>query len=550
MAIQTRREAQGRITDLWNRPIEWLHGLSLRLLGWFTQERWTNALVLSALVVANSIVLFFLLRGNMDYAIVFTIFVLILPLMWFFPEFGVAVFIISGSSLLVNALYFASPIPGTGERTVNLAFLMLLSARAIYEHVITPKAERPRVFTWFTVLLALFWVYYIGHVAYIYLFRYDEPPPGEMSVALGTYRPGLIRYFDYHILWIGVLPLIILLRDFQRAKRALAIVGIILALGVVTLVMEYFAPLPVAWKIVFQIQAAGETVEGYRVRDPAVLYLMLVGLFAAVYSLGYLRGWQNALAVGFIAAATYSVLITKNRALWAPLMLMTPVALLWKPPAVLLRQARVLAVAVLLLVAGMFNPEFNEAVTRIWNEAVERWQRSYAFGGDPRNDPSYQVRIREREAWERTIARFSTSEWLFGRGLETTYGFYFPISHFGIEGPRGEKIFLEKRGMHFAWLDRLLKIGIIGTALMALAIAAALLRAAQAFFAVKHPFTRALLMGVGVGTLGLLSFDSIHFGTLARPNALPVILLWSIAELTFHWHRTGQLRTQSGVSSA
>ncbi|MCS7273075.1 MAG: hypothetical protein NZ550_02885 [Fimbriimonadales bacterium] len=550
MALEARPVRQGRISDLWNRPIEWLHTLSLRLLGWFTQERWTNTLVISALVVANLIILFFFLRGQMDYAIVFTIFVLVLPLMWFFPEFGVAVFIISGSSLVVNALYYASRIPGTGERAVNVAFAMLLSARAIYEYVTTPKAERPRVFTWFTVLLTLFWVYYMGHVAYIYLFRLHEPPPDSIAVAFGMYRPGIIRYFDYHILWIGVLPLIVLLRDVRRAKRALVLVGIVLVLGVATLVAEYFSPLPEAWKILFQIRAAGESAEGYRVREPAVIYLLVAGLFTAIYSLGYVRGWRTALAVGYIAAALYAVLVTKNRALWAPLMVLAPFALLWKPPAVLARQLQVLVAALLVFAAGMLNPELNAAVTRIWNEAVERWQRNYAFGGDPRNDPSYQGRIREREAWEITMARFSTTERLFGRGLEATYGFYYPISHHGFQGPRAKRIYLEKLGMHFSWLDRLLKIGIIGTALMALTIAAALIRITVAFLSVKHPYTRALLMGIGVATVALLAYDSIHFNVLARPPALPIILLWSIAELTFHWHRTGQLRAEPDAKLA
>lgn len=542
MVIQTRREAQGRITDLWNRPIEWAHGLSLRILGWFNQERWTNTLVLSALVFANLLILFFFLRGQTDYAIAFTVFALLLPLMWFFPEVGIAVFIVSGSSLLVNALYFASPLPGTGERTVNAAFLGLLSARAIYEYVVTPKAERPRVFSWFTVILTLFWVFYMGHVAYIYLFRLHEPPPDNLAVAFGAFRPGIIRYFDYHILWIGVLPLIILLRDFQRAKRVLAIVGIVVALGVGTLVFEYFSPLPDVWKILFQIRVAGETSEGYRVREPAVVYLMVAGLFTAIYSLGFLRGWRTAAAVGYIAIALYAVLITKNRALWAPLMALAPVALLLKPPAILARQLQTLALVLLLFGAGLLNPEFYEIVSRNWNEAVQRWQRNYAYGGDPRNDPSYQGRIREREAWEIKMARLSNTDRLIGRGLEETYGFYYPISQHGIEGQRANLIYLEKLGMHFSWLDRWLRIGIIGTLLLAMTVAAALVRIAVAFIKVNHPYTRSLLMGVGVATVALLAYDSIHFNTLYRPPALPIVLLWSIAELALHWHRTGQLR--------
>ncbi|MCS7170676.1 MAG: hypothetical protein NZ949_08675, partial [Candidatus Kapabacteria bacterium] len=82
MAIQARRERQGRVSDLWNRPIEWLHGLSLRPLEWFTQERWTTLLTLLALVLANIVVLFFLMQGQDNRAIAFVILLLLAPLVW------------------------------------------------------------------------------------------------------------------------------------------------------------------------------------------------------------------------------------------------------------------------------------------------------------------------------------------------------------------------------------------------------------------------------------------------------------------------------------
>ena len=550
MATQRIQSDRGK-ANLWLIPIEWAHGRTLRLLEWFNQERWTLALTLLALIVSNLVILYFFLQGQENRAIAYGILVLIAPLAWVIPELSAALFIIAGSRLIVNAMYYASPLPGTGERTIILLFLLIVSARAVYEWMRIPKEQRPRVITWLTATMLLFWGYYMLHVAYIFIFRYHEVRADNVEAILGYYRPGIIRHFDAHMLWIGILPLIVIMRDINRCKRILAIVGTVVGLGVVTLIWEYFSPLPEVWKIVFQIRAAGEGAEGYRVRDPAVMYMMVMALFTALYSLGYLSGWRNVLAVSFIAASVYGVLITKNRALWAALMAVLPFALLWKPPAVLVRQLTVLGIASLLIGAGMLHPRFNQAVQQKLAEAVERWQRNYAFGGDPRNDPSYQGRLREKEAWEVTIARFTPLERLIGRGLEATYGFYLPLAAKGYSPTRFQQVYFEKINMHFPWLARQTQIGLIGVALLALTLLAGLLRIAHAFLAVNHPFTRALLMGVGAGTVAAIGYDAIHSGPLDSPPVLPIILLWSLAELTFHWQRTGQLQppAQSGQAA-
>lgn len=555
MALRTARTTEWRLSHLWNRPIEWVHTLSLRLLERLNQERWALLLTIIIVVMANLVLLQFMLQGQDNRAIAYTILLLLAPLMILIPELAVATFIIAGSRLIVNAMYFASPLPGTGERFLITYFFLIVLGRAIYEYLRLKPEERPRIFTWFTVILGLFWLFHMGHVAYIYLFRYNTPPVDQLNVLLGYgFRPGIFRYFDAMMFWIGVLPLIILLRDFQRFKRVMVLLGIVVSLAVATVVAEYFTPLPVAWKIVFQIRGAGETTEGYRVQDPAVMYLMVIGLFTAIYSLGYLRGWQNVIAVSYIALAVFAVALTKNRALWGGILPVVPFALLWKSPAVLVRQANLLVFVGLLFGAGMLNPQFNQLVVQKYNETMERWQRNYAFGGDPRNDPSYQFRLREKEAWDIKMARLNTLERLFGKGLEEPYGFHLPMRvkpEYRYLAQRSA--YYEKISMHFSWLHRLLQIGIIGTTLLALTLAAALLRTAQAFLAVKHPYTRALLMGVGAGTLGAIAYDAIHTGPLANPPVLPVVLLWCVAELTFHWHRTGQLQatdvTAQGASS-
>jgi hypothetical protein len=53
-------------------------------------------------------------------------------------------------------------------------------------------------------------------------------------------------------------------------------------------------------------------------------------------------------------------------------------------------------------------------------------------------------------------------------------------------------------------------------------------------------------MGVGAGTVAAIGYDAIHSGPLDSAPVLPIILLWSLAELTFHWQRTGQLSKEGG----
>ncbi len=540
MATRPIREPRAPLGSVLMRPIEWAHGQSLRLLEWFNQERWTLALTLLALVLANLVVLFFFLQGQDNRAIAFVILMLLAPLAFLLPTLSVTVFIVLGAGLFGNVMYFAlEPGQGTGIRVLTLTFGLILTARAAYEYLRTPPNERPRLMSWLIVALLLYWVYHMTHVVYIYLFKYNDVPPDSIAAALGMYRPGLFRYFDYHILWIGIIPIIILLRDFERFKQVAILLGTVMAIGLGSVVWEYFAPLPEFFKIVFQLRAAGETAEGYRVRDPAPLYLFMVGFFYAVYMIGFLRGSRNLFALLFVMAATFGILITKNRILWAGILVMLPIALLWKPPQVLMRQLSVFAIAALVFLAMMFYPPVYESVSRIATETVERWNRNYAFGGDPRLDPSYQFRERERESWEATWAQLTWSEKLFGRGLETGYGFYLSLDKAG--GPViYRQTYIEKVHMHFGWLGRLLRTGYIGVILLGILLIAFFATSIYTFLRIKNITVRAAIVGVVGSTVGVLFYDSLHT-LLSRGEALPVILMWSILPLAWHWQCTGQL---------
>jgi hypothetical protein len=546
MAIQPIREPRAPLSAVLMRPIEWAHGQSLRLLEWFNQERWTLALTLLALVLANLVVLFFFLQGQDNRAIAFVILMLLAPLAFLLPTLSVTVFIVLGAGLFGNVMYFAlGPGQGTGIRVLTLTFGLILTVRAAYEYLRTPPNERPRLMSWLIVALLLYWVYHMTHVVYIYLFKYNDVPPESIAAALGMYRPGLFRYFDYHILWIGIIPIIILLRDFERFKQVAILLGTVMAIGLGSVVWEYFAPLPEFFKIMFQLRAAGETAEGYRVRDPAPLYLFMVGFFYAVYMIGFLRGSRNLFALLFVMAATFGILITKNRILWAGILMVLPIALLWKPPQVLMRQLSVFAIAALVFLAMMFYPPVYESVSRIATETVERWNRNYAYGGDPRLDPSYQYRVRERESWEATWARLTWTEKLFGRGLETGYGYYVSVAQLG-GPPTYDRTYVEKVHIHFAWLGRLLRTGYVGVGLLGLLLVVFFATSVYTFLRIKNVTVRAAIVGVVGGTVGVLFYDSLHT-MLSHEGALPVILMWSILPLAWHWQRTGQLDTHGNA---
>jgi hypothetical protein len=549
MAIESGRRIGTSLTERMLAPVSWTQQGVARLLGWFNQERWTNLLTILGLVLGNLAILLFLVQGQDNRAIAFVILTLIAPLAFLIPELSIVAFISAGAGLFVNAMYFAAgPGGGTGERTLILTFLGILSARALYEYVRTPASQRPRLLSWFTIIFLLFWTYYMTHVLIIYLFHYNAPSTDPLEAVFGFDTRGIFRYFDYHMIWVGIFPLIILLRDYRRARRVLMLLAIVVGIGILGIVWDYISPLPDFFKILLQLRAAGETEEGYRIRDPASLYLILVGFFAALYALGYARGIRNIPLMVYIALSLFVVLITKNRALWMGMMVFAPFALLWKPPSVLLRQAWLFGAAVIVLLALMLHPRLNELASNAVAEALQRWSRNYAYGGDPRLDPSYQGRVREYEAFTFHWERLTPLERLFGMGLEARYKHYTSLADLGYQGPRFKRLYFEKVYMHFSWVARMHHIGYVGITLLWLTLVGFLLRAAVVFLRTQDIVCRALLVGVAGSTIGLLAFDVLH-QTLRTSTAIPVIMLWSLAEVIPHWQRSGQLPTMPEMHS-
>lgn len=533
MATQTRRETR-TIREWLLLPVEWAHGLALSVAERLNQERWANLVVILGAVIVNLLILSLLLQGADNRAIALSIVILTALLALRYPEVSITTFIVVGTGLFVNAFWYAAPGVGTGQRTILLGLLLIVSFQAIVEYLRLPKEQRPRIWTPLTAALVFFWLYHMAHVGYIYIFHYHTIPADNALAVLGAYTQPVVRYFDGHILWIGVLPLMVLLRDWARARRVLTALSLVMVISTVALVWEYFAPLPEFYKILFQLKAAGETAEGYRVRSPAGLYFSMVLFFASLYMVGYVRGVRlNTLVLLYLVAFTWCVIITKNRILWAGMLLVLPLAILWKPPQVLVRQSVVLGVACLIGASLLLHPPAYEVFSRVISEMQERWSRNYAYGGDPRLDPSYQYRQDEREKWESRYQQLGTFQKLFGAGLEATYGKYATLQELGYRVPY-QQVYVEKIHIHFAWLGRILRYGWVGTALLALVIVIFFLRATWLFWKHPMPVFRAIIVGLVGAVVGALSFDSLHM-LLHSYEAVPLVLMWSFMESIPRW---------------
>jgi len=519
-----------------------MQGLFLRLIDSLTQERLTGMFTILAAVASNAVILGFLLQGQENRAIAFTILLFIFVLAFLVVEVAVTALIVAGAGLFVNALYYASPGFGTGVNTVVTGLLLTISWRAIYEYIKLPRDERPPLLNWLTVALLLFWMYYMGIVIYHYVFHYHTPDPLDVRTALGVPQYGVMRFFDGHQVWIGIIPLIVLLRDWRRARRVLIALVVLMAIGLGSIVWEYFSPLPVFYKVLFQLRAAGETVEGYRIRDPAPLYLALTVFFFILYTLGYTRSRWVIVGLIYVALCIFAVLATKNRIVWAGILVVLPLALLLKSPVAILRQAQALGAAALLLGALMLNPTFYDSISRIWIETVERWERNYAFGGDPRLDPSYQFRQKELEIWNEYYKQTTTVQRLFGSGFLQPYGFYMKVVDIdrAYSNLPYTQLYVQKTSLHFSFYARLHRTGLIGVALFYWLLAVFFIYSMVVFVKCRSYMGRAIVLGVVGATVGVLSFDALH-GLFGRYEAVPVMLLWSMVPLVAHWQRTGQL---------
>jgi hypothetical protein len=100
--------------------------------------------------------------------------------------------------------------------------------------------------------------------------------------------------------------------------------------------------------------------------------------------------------------------------------------------------------------------------------------------------------------------------------------------------------------MHFAWLGRLLRTGYVGVGLLGLLLVVFFATSVYTFLGIQNITVRAAIVGVVGGTVGILSYDSLHT-LLSRQESLPVILMWSLLPLAWHWQRTGQLDTHENA---
>jgi|GEM_PF-5688499 len=155
MATQTRRETRTIREWLW-LPIEWAHGAALSVAERLNHERWANLVVILGVAIVNLLILSLLLQGADNRAIALSIVILVALLALRYPEVSITAFIVVGTGLFVNAFWYAAPGVGTGQRTILLGLLLIISFQAIVEYLRLPKAQRPRIWTPLTTAVALF----------------------------------------------------------------------------------------------------------------------------------------------------------------------------------------------------------------------------------------------------------------------------------------------------------------------------------------------------------------------------------------------------------
>jgi len=145
MAIRPIREPRAPLGTVLMRPIEWAHGRLLRLLEWFNQERWTLALTLLALVLANLVVLLFFLQERDNLAIAFVILLFAVIVVFLYVEIGIVLFLGAGAGLFIHSMYYALGSQGTqtGGRVIVFALFAALTARALYEYVRQQRQKQP-----------------------------------------------------------------------------------------------------------------------------------------------------------------------------------------------------------------------------------------------------------------------------------------------------------------------------------------------------------------------------------------------------------------------
>jgi hypothetical protein len=132
------------------------------------------------------------------------------------------------------------------------------------------------------------------------------------------------------------------------------------------------------------IRVAGQSEEGYRVAAPAPIHLVVLLMWYVLYRVGYLKWWQNSLALFYLMAAALAVAVMKTRMLWGVILLFLPFVLLLKPPRAQLRQLVVFGFAGLLTMALMLHPRVYDLTTQIAREVEPALAAELCFRRRPK----------------------------------------------------------------------------------------------------------------------------------------------------------------------
>jgi len=529
--ITTRQTLGSRIQNTWIRIIEPYNAL-LRVI---SHERLVNGIIIAAVTLATLFITFLYLTDRSEYVPVFIGFVLVVPLTFLLPELGVLVYCLTISSQLMNVVKLAT-FGASGRFFLMAGLLMVLTFRAWWEYLRIPKEERPRLFSVFTIAMAVFLAFYATHVVYSLMYTFVLSPPVLVRPITPSYFnripeiSELIKAADWPLAWVMVFPAIVLLRNPVRARRFFIGLGAIILFFSGLMTLEYVAPLPPIAKAVLGIGRAYETEQGYRVSGFEGIHTIVCGSLIMLAFLGIDRRWNKPWAYVFYLLTITAILVNKYRGTWISYALAAPIVLMHRRVTANVRLATAGFVMFVFLTALTFVPPFSTQISRLAGETYDRFMLTFsesdAFGGKG----TIGGRLGEVDYVMYHWRSGSTFQQLFGFGLDTPYGYYEKIHRDTMFATHYEKSYI-----HVGWVAIFYKLGIFGVILTLVLFAAYFIRARQILKMTDNIYVRAFI-GAGIGWMLFCLLRNMTGSVVtAGGPVMPFVVIWTTTELLPYW---------------
>lgn len=529
--ITTRQTLGNRIQNTWIRIIE-PYNAFLRVV---SHERLINGIIISAVTLATLFITYLYVTGRAEFVPVFVGFVLIVPLTFLLPELGVLVYCLTISSQLMNVVKLAT-FGASGRFFLMAGLLLVLSFRAWWEYLRIPKEERPRLFSVFTIAMAVFLAFYAVHVIYSVMHVFVLSPPVMVRPITPSYFnripeiSELIKAADWPLAWIMVFPAMILLRNPVRAKRFFIGLGAVILFFSGLMTLEYVAPLPPIAKAVLGIGRAYETEQGYRVSGFEGVHTITCGSLIMLAFLGIDRRWNKPWAYFLYLMTITAILVNKYRGTWFSYALAAPIVLMHRKVTANLRLLTAGFVLFTFLVGLTFVPPFSTQISRLAGETYDRFMLTFSEGDALGGKGTIGGRIGEVEYVMYKWRNGTNFQQLFGFGLDTPYGYYERI-HRNTQF----STMYEKSYIHVGWVALLYKLGIFGVALTLLMFLTYFIRARQILKMTDNLYVRAFI-GAGIGWMLFCLVRNMTGSVItAGGPVMPFIVVWTTTELLPYW---------------